>query len=246
MKTKTKRNIAKILGISIVLALLLAVEATTGDPLTRAWANSSMVKHAEKLYPNQTFHLKDESNGQLFQYSGIVQSDQSADTWFHAQTFLGFVTYDNHESMVEQKFTTAMRMSTDIAQQAGQILAEKAPALALAPVYRQERDTCFVVCSYDPVTKNEDLAYADAYTLDMEDTSAVISAVPCKVQMQILSDAPTRKELDAALVTVKTALESSNMPFAYYNITLVPSEGTHESILAGVVESGDVKAADIA
>ena len=55
MKTKTKKRLAGAAGILIILCLLLAVDAVTGDPVSRAWAEWRALHRAETLYPEQEF-----------------------------------------------------------------------------------------------------------------------------------------------------------------------------------------------
>lgn len=63
MKTKTKKRLAGAAGILIILGLLLAVDAITGDPFSRAWAQWRALHRAETLYPDQEFYVASSYSG---------------------------------------------------------------------------------------------------------------------------------------------------------------------------------------
>ena len=244
MKTKTKRNLAKVAGILLVAIILLLADAYSGDPVTRFWANNSAVAHAEKLYPNQTFTVVNSFGGQKFRYGVEVQSADDEDTTFQVKTFLGFVTGDNHEETVESRVVTQNRMGDALTAEARDLLLANAPTLNF-PSGDEPRQICFVTLGYDPETNQSTDAYNDALTPGMSCETGLVKQIPSKLAVLLQSPAPSQEELTAALSTVKQVMEAGGMPFAYYEVTIIPDSGTYEEQRALLVESGAVAAETI-
>ena len=233
MKTKTKKRLAGAAGILIILCLLLAVDAVTGDPLSRAWAEWRALHRAETLYPGQDFYVTSSYSGQFFNYGATVQSATSPDTRFDVTTWLWLFTEDYAQEQVENRWHTCYRMGTEGADEIAKIVD-----LDLA---------------WDPdgagAGRSTPANYLENFPLDAPFEPSLLQKVPSRICLQVLwNGTPTREDLDRVLHTLKQVLEQNDLPVTYYDVALVPMDGysSHEELLDMVVESGTMAAADIA
>lgn len=253
MKTKTKKRLAGAAGILIILCLLLAVDAITGDPLSCAWADWRAVQRAERLYPGQEFSVISGYSGQFFQYGAEVQSATSPDTRFDVVTRFWLFTDDRAGERVENRWNTCYRMGEEGADEIAKILAREAPELELAGVYGGEMRTVELDLAWEPDGEGSGRSvpgnYPENFPLDAPFEASLLQTVPSRICMQVLwNGAPTQQDLDGVLHTVKQVLEANGLPVSYYDVTLVPRDGydSHEQLLAMVLASGPVAANDIA
>ncbi|PWM62325.1 MAG: hypothetical protein DBX91_02970 [Subdoligranulum variabile] len=253
MKTKTKRRLAGAAGILIVLALLLFVDAFTGDPISRAWAEWQAVRRAENLYPGQTFYVERSSGGGSFIYQVDVQSMESRDTHFTVSTRFWLFVSDRAEELVENGWNTCYRMGEEAAEQAAVALAKQAPELELAAVYGAEKRRVELDLAWEPSADGGRLPYtgeyAGVFARDAAFDPAILQKVPSRLCVQVLwNGAPDEEDLAEVQRTVKQVMEDNGFPIAWYDITLVPMDGydSYEELQGMVVESGPVAAADIA
>lgn len=253
MKTKTKKRLAGAAGILIILCLLLAVDAITGDPVSRAWAEWRALHRAEALYPGQEFSVTSSYSGQFFSYGVTVQSTTSTDTHFDVSTHFWLFTEDRAQDLVENRWNTCYRMGEEGADEIAKILAREAPELELAGVYGSEMRTVELDLAWEPDGDGSGRSvpgnYAENFPLDGAFDVSLLQKVPSHVCLQVLwNGTPAQEDLDGVLRTVKQVLEQNNLPVTYYDVTLVPMDGynSHEELLDMVVESGPVAAADIA
>lgn len=260
MKTKTKKRLAGAAGILIILGLLLAVDAFTGDPVSRAWAEWRALRRAETLYPGQTFSVTKSYGGQFFSYGATVRSTASPDTCFDVSTDFWLFTEDRAEQQVENRWTTCCRMGEEGADLISEALAQEAPQLLLSEAYGEGR-TVELDLGWAPDNDGSSgvvasAAYRDLLPLDAPFDVALLQAMPSRVCIQVLwAGTPTRDDLTEVLHTVKTVLESNSLPVTYYDVTLVPMlsldeynrrYSDHQAYLNEVVESGAVPADQIA
>lgn len=253
MKTKTKKRLAGAAGILIILCLLLAVDSITGDPLSRAWAESRALHRAESLYPGQEFYLTSSYSGQFFDYGATVQSAASPDTRFDVTTRFWLFTQDYAGEQVENRWRTCYRMGTEGADEIAKILAREAPELELAGVYGAEGRPVELDLAWEPDGEGAGRSvpgnYLENFPLDAPFEPSLLQKVPSRICMQVQwNGTPTRADLDGVLHTLKTVLERNDLPVTYYDVALVPMDGysSHEELLDMVVESGTMAAADIA
>lgn len=252
MKTKIKKCLAGAAGILIILCLLLAVDAVTGDPLSRAWAEGRALHRAEALYPGQDFYVSSSDSGQFFWYWVTVQSTTSPDTHFDVSTHFWLFTEDRAQDLVENRWNTSYRMGEEGADEIAKILAREAPELELAGVYGAEMRTVELDLAWEPDGEGAGRSvpgnYAENFPLDGAFEASLLQKVPSRVCLQVLwQGTPTREDLDSVLHTFKTVLEANGLPVTYYDVTLVPMDGynSHEELLDMVMESGTVAVSDI-
>lgn len=150
MKTKTKKRLAGAAGILIILGLLLAVDAITGDPFSRAWAQWRALHRAETLYPDQEFYVASSYSGQFFNYGVTVQSTTSTDTRFDVTTDFWLFTEDRAGEQVENRWNTCYRMGQEGAEQIAGILAQEAPELNLAGIYGTDLNRVELDLAWEP------------------------------------------------------------------------------------------------
>lgn len=246
-----RRIAAAAAACGLMVILLLAADGWAGDPLSRAWADSRAVQYAQSLYPGQTFTVTESSGGSLFRYTTWVQSEQSPDTRFDVDTRFWLFTSDRqqdseprHQSLVEQRWNTAIRMGKEAAVQVDAILTRDLSQYTFAPAF----ENCSQVdVGFEGGGQMVPANYVADLPLDGEFTQDILQKVPCRLMLQcIWPSAPSQADLQQVLAQVKQVMESNGYPFAWYNITLV--DGTaqdHQTSMDNLVESGSVAAGEI-
>ncbi len=264
LTVKTKRILAAAGGAAIVLALLLGVDAISGDPLSRAWSRRAAVRYAEKLYPGQSFTVLGGWGGRFFRYVNEVQSAQSADTRFEIETRFWLFTDDtgpgddvpDHVWRVEQRRNTCLRLEQAADEQLA-ALAREQYGEAFAP-YNESgyRPFVFMLCC-DPPYKTQQgtvscsqnaAAWGGALELDEPFAPAVLQKVPtiltaCRI---CPGGAVTAAEEKQALRELKAFVEGVGWSADYYQVRfLCPSEGSGgfvEFAASDAVPAEDIKA----
>ena len=243
LTVKTKRILAAVGGAAIVLALLLAVDAVGGDPLSRAWARRAAIAYAEKLYPGQTFTADgDAFFVRPFCYDTQVQSEQSPDTNFLVRTRVWLFTGDTglgtglpgHMYYVEQKRNTCWRLEQEAGEQLA-ALAQKKYGDAFAPYEEGGCPFVFLLCCDPPYKTNlgvtgssQDLeAWADALALDEPFDPAVLQKVPTLLTAcRICEDGVlTAAEKTKALRELKNFVEGVGWSADYYQVRFFCQDG---------------------
>lgn len=256
MKTKTKKRLAGAAGILIILCLLLAVDAITGDPLSRAWAEWRALHRAGTLYPEQEFYVASSYSGQFFSYGVTVQSTTSTDTRFDVTTDFWLFTEDRAGEQVENRWNTCYRMGQEGAEQIAGILAKDAPELNLAGVYGAEMCTVELDLAWEPDGEGSGRSvpgnYPENFPLDAPFEAALLQTVPSRLCLQVnWTGTPTQENLDTVLHTLKQVLEANGLPVTYYDVHLVPMYSleeynqrysSRENYLNEVLASGPVSA----
>ena len=227
MKTKTKKRLAGAAGILIILCLLLAVDAVTGDPVSRAWAEWRALHRAEALYPGQEFYVSSSYSGQFFGYGATVQSTTSTDTHFDVTMDFWLFTEDRAEEQVENRWNTCYRMGEEGADLIAAAMAKDAPELVLSGNYGPEMRTVELDLAWEPdgegAGRSVPSNYAENFPLDGSFDVSLLKNVPSRVCMQVLwQGTPAQEDLDSVLRTVKQVMEANDLPVTYYDVTLVP------------------------
>lgn len=260
MKTKTKKRLAGAAGILIILGLLLAVDAVTGDPFSRAWADWRAVQRAERLYPGQEFSVISGYSGQFFNYGVTVQSTTSTDTRFDVTTDFWLITEDRAEEQVENRWNTCYRMGQEGAEQIAGILAQEAPELNLAGVYGTDLNRVELDLAWEPDGEGAGRSHPEKtpelFPLDGAFDMSILQQVPSRLCLQVnWTGTPTQEDLDTVLQTLKQVMEANDLPVTYYDVHLVPMYSleeynqrysSRENYLNEVLASGPVAANDIA
>lgn len=260
MKTKTKKRLAGAAGILIILGLLLAVDAITGDPFSRAWAQWRALHRAETLYPDQEFYVVSSYSGQFFNYGVTVQSTTSTDTRFDVTTDFWLITEDRAEEQVENRWNTCYRMGQEGAEQIAGILAQEAPELNLAGIYGTDLNRVELDLAWEPDGEGAGRSHPEKtpelFPLDGAFDMSILQKVPSRLCLQVnWTGTPTQQDLDTVLQTLKQVLEANDLPVTYYDVHLVPMYSleeydqrysSRENYLNEVLASGPVAANDIA
>lgn len=244
MKTGKKnplRILAGVAGALIVLGLLLLVDGITGDPISRRLADNGALAYAEKAYPGQTFTILESGGGQWFRYYARVQSEQSPDTTFLVDTSFWFFRQGEEQREVEGRNWTLVRQGKEGAEELSAALHEALPDLELAPAFNgwlpgmaygdsQNMDVELDLC-WTPDNMRDVTGYVDLFPLDAPFDKAVTAKVPDRMVVQVLWDGtPTQEDYDATLSRLKAAAEAAGFAIDWYDLTLVPADGTHEEI----------------
>ena len=244
MKTGKKqplRILAGVAGALIVVGLLLLVDGITGDPISRRLADNGALAYAEKAYPGQTFTILESGGGQWFRYYARVQSEQSPDTTFTVHTSFWFFREGEEQREVEGRNWTLVRQGKEGAEELSAALHEALPDLELAPAFNgwlpgmdygesQNMDVELDLC-WIPDNMREVTGYVDLFPLDAPFDKTVTQKVPDRVVVQVLWDGiPTQEDYDATLSRLKAAAEAAGFAIDWYDLTLVPADGTHEEI----------------
>lgn len=260
MKTKTKKRLAGAAGILIILGLLLAVDAITGDPFSRAWAQWRALHRAETLYPNQEFYVASSYSGQFFNYGVTVQSTTSTDTRFDVTTDFWLFTEDRAEEQVESRWNTCYRMGQEGAEQIADILAQEAPELNLAGIYGTDLNRAELDLAWEPDGEGAGRSHPEKtpemFPLDGAFDMSILQKAPSRLCLQVnWTGTPTQENLDTVLQTLKQVMEANDLPVTYYDVHLVPMYSleeydqrysSRENYLNEVLASGPVAANDIA
>lgn len=260
MKTKTKKRLAGAAGILIILGLLLAVDAITGDPFSRAWAQWRALHRAETLYPNQEFYVASSYSGQFFNYGVTVQSTTSTDTRFDVTTDFWLFTEDRAEEQVESRWNTCYRMGQEGAEQIADILAQEAPELNLAGIYGTDLNRAELDLAWEPDGEGAGRSHPEKtpemFPLDGAFDMSILQKAPSRLCLQVnWTGTPTQENLDTVLQTLKQVMEANDLPVTYYDVHLVPMYSleeydqrysSRENYLNEVLASGPVAADDIA
>ena len=237
LTVKTKRMLAAEGGAAIVLALLLAVDAVHGDPLSRDWARQAAVRYAEKLYPGQTFAPAGVTTyaGPLG-YDTWVQSARSPDTRFPVRTRAWLFTGDNclgtgeasHIWFVEQKRNTCWRLEQEAADGLTALAREKyGEAIALT-----EANACrpfvFLLCAdpprktdYGVTNSSQNIeAWGGALELDESLAPAALKKTPTLLTACRLCEdnTLTAAEKTKALRELKAFVEDAGWSADYYQL----------------------------
>lgn len=244
MKTGKKnplRILAGVAGALIVLGLLLLVDGITGDPISRRLADNGALAYAEKAYPGQTFTILESGGGQWFRYYARVQSEQSPDTTFLVDTSFWFFRQGEEQREVEGRNWTLVRQGKEGAEELSAALHAVLPDLELAPAFNgwlpgmdygesQNMDVELDLC-WTPDNMRDVTGYVDLFPLDAPFDKAVTAKVPDRMVVQVLWDGtPTQEDYDATLSRLKAAAEAAGFAIDWYDLTLVPADGTHEEI----------------
>lgn len=125
MIQKTKKILAGITGIGLLVLLLFFVNAFVGNPISNALAKKAAQKYADITYND--LNLQVERNGYNFKFSVyyvFMQSTTSQDTAFsiNADSF-GNILGDDYESEVANNFTTYRRLDSELRQIAERVIA---------------------------------------------------------------------------------------------------------------------------
>lgn len=260
MKIKTKKRLAGAAGILIILGLLLAVDAITGDPFSRAWAQWRALHRAETLYPDQEFYVVSSYSGQFFNYGVTVQSTTSTDTRFDVTTDFWLFTEDRAGEQMENRWNTCYRMGQEGAEQIADILAQEAPELNLAGVYGTDLNRVELDLAWEPDGEGAGRPHPEKtpelFPLDGAFDMSILQKVPSRLCLQVnWTGTPTQEDLDTVLQTLKQVLEANDLPVTYYDVHLVPMYSleeynqrysSRENYLNEVLASGPVAAKDIA
>lgn len=244
MKTGKKnplRMLAGVAGALIVVGLLLLVDGITGDPVSRRLADNGALAYAEKAYPGQTFTITESGGGQWFSYYARVQSEQSPDTTFLVHTSFWFFRQGEEQREVEGRNWTLVRQGKEGAAELSAALHAALPDLELAPAFNgwlpgtdyediQNMDVELDLC-WTPDNMRNVSGYVDLFPLDAPFDKAVTAKVPDRVVVQVLWDGtPTQEDYDTTLSRIKAATEAAGFDIDWYDLTLVPADGTHEEI----------------
>lgn len=244
MKTGKKnplRILAGVAGALIVLGLLLLVDGITGDPISRRLADNGALAYAEKAYPGQTFTILESGGGQWFRYYARVQSEQSPDTTFTVHTSFWFFREGEEQREVEGRNWTLVRQGKEGAAELSAALHAALPDLELAPAFNgwlpgtdygesQNMDVELDLC-WTPDNMRDVTGYVELFPLDAPFDKAVTAKVPDRMVVQVLWDGtPTQEDYDTTLARLKAAAEAAGFAIDWYDLTLVPADGTHEEI----------------
>lgn len=99
-RTKVKRCLAAVGGFAIVLLLAAVLVAYIGDPITKHLAMNVAETYANETYPDNDIKAVEASAQHWFRYEVLLESEQSADTFFSVYVARGKVTGDSYDEMV--------------------------------------------------------------------------------------------------------------------------------------------------
>lgn len=116
MKTKTKRILALVAALLLIGFLLIFLNGTVGNPISKAMAKSAAQEYVDDRYDDLQLELKDVVyNFKFSEYLVRYQSAASQDTAFavYVDSF-GHVIRDDYESEVLSLITTYRRLDGEL------------------------------------------------------------------------------------------------------------------------------------
>ena len=146
MKVKSKRKLAGVLAVVLIVLVLLAFDCINGDPISERWAMHRAIQFAEKLYPDQTFTAEGAGSMRGFCYTTRVQSQQSKDTWFYVETHFWLFTSDiytiDHTQYIDARLNTSNRMELEAQDELAPVLVD---ALSEYDIPYDEAQQCVMI-----------------------------------------------------------------------------------------------------
>lgn len=249
LSIKTRRILAAAGGAAIVLALLLALDAAIGDPVSRALAERKALRYAQTLHPDEVFAVAKSEGGPWFRYYIRVQAQEDPDA--HYDVICGWWGLEDAGAGTPERllWNTVYRMGNEAADLAAAELASEVPELDLQPAFGSEQRKVELDLGWQPDTEYPAVGeeFAAYFTADAPFTKALLEKVPSRFVAQIRwHGQPTQEDLQSVLQTVKHVLEKNGMPVTWYDITLLPDEeADHDDLRARMVGSGTVHRDDI-
>lgn len=207
MNRKTKKILAGVVGIGLIVLLLSFVNSLTGNPVSKAWA-----KKAAQQYINENYgelDLEVESCGYNFKfgyYFAFVQSSTSMDTCFAVNVdSFGHVISDAYEYEVANKFTTYRRLDLELREFAEEVLGKKL---------------------------DEDISHISLYFIDDDDFLTKFTLdmtldihrppLPLMINADLFSDDVSYAKIAEAAKALQALLAAENIPVAEYNVRIIP------------------------
>lgn len=116
MKLKTKKILAALLGITLILFLLSFVNSAVGNPISNTLAKNAAQKYINKNYSNLNLEIiRSNYNFKFGSYVVFCQSTNSVDTAFSVLVdSFGNVLSDEYEYEVANNFTTYRRLNDEL------------------------------------------------------------------------------------------------------------------------------------
>lgn len=127
MKRRTKKILAGITGIGLIVLLLSFVNSFVGNPVSKVLAKKAAQQYIETNYNNLNLEIqKSNYNFKFNSYYVFAQSSTSVDTAFNIYVdSYGNVIRDDYEFEVANHFTTFRRLDDELRKLGNEILGGK-------------------------------------------------------------------------------------------------------------------------
>lgn len=206
MKRRTKRIIAGITGIGLIILLLSFVNSFVGNPVSNALAKKTARQYVESHYSSLNLEIqKSNYNFKFNSYYVFAQSSTSADTAFyiHVDSY-GNVIRDDYEYEVANHFTTFRRLDDELRKLANEIL-------------RGKLDYDFDHISLSFVKE------ATFETLE-RDMRLDIHNPPLPIMLNVVLFSPdvSYSKIAESAKAIEAVLQQQNIPVREYNIRILP------------------------
>ena len=210
MKNKSKKILALILGIILVIFVLGFANSFVGNPLSKFMAAKATEKYIAEKYPNIPLEIDEVGyNFKDGSYFVLCQSPYSIDTIFsiHCDSF-GHIKYDNYEFEVENKMTTHRRLYMQIREYSTKLFTDKFPEYNI--------DMAFLALNGSEFNENLELDM----TLDIHNPPQNLEAI-----IWINDNNPTFEKMAEIMIKTEEICKNDNIPVYSYDIRLQNEDG---------------------
>lgn len=138
---KFLKIIAALVAFSLIICLLLFVNSSLGNPVSKLIAKISVKNYVEENYSDLDLKLEKAGyNLKFSSYEVFFRSETSEDTAFtvYSNSF-GKITHDNYEHQVANNFTTWRRLDLELRRLGEKLISEKLP-YSITNAYFQGED----------------------------------------------------------------------------------------------------------
>jgi hypothetical protein len=206
MKRRTKKILAGVTGIGLIVLLLSFVNSFVGNPVSNALAKKAAQQYIDTHYNSLNLNIqKSNYNFKFSSYHVLAQSSTSVDTAFNIYVdSYGNVIHDDYESEVANHFTTFRRLDDELRTLANEILGGKLG-------YDFDHISLPFVKEATFETLERDMR------LDIHNPP-----LPLMVNVVLFSHDVSYSKIAEAAKAIEAVLQEQNIPVREYNIRILP------------------------
>lgn len=250
MKTKTKKILAFLAGVVLLVFLLVFASSFLGNPVSWLLARHSAKKRLAEVYSGTDYQLTSVNyNFKEGGYNAQIESPSSMDTYFYfAIDGWGRVQYDSYEYQVLERENTISRLQDQYREMADEVLEASDIPYKLWVAYG---DLCTGV---DESMEEYHLPAMDTRDLELDGQYDVreLASKYGKLVVGIEDDEITEERAAELILDIKDRMDKAGVPFYWMDFSLQyfrPEEGggpmKPEQIDMHVVPYDEIRQEDI-
>lgn len=235
-RTKAKRCLAAVGGFAIVLLLAAVLVAYTGDPITKHLAMNVAETYANETYPDSDIKAVEASAQHWFRYEVLLESEQSADTFFSVYVACGKVTGDSYDETVGNCGNTWNRIMLQLTDDVDAALSAAGVSHAGYGLYH---DNYLSNTGEVPVPAEGH----PLLTVDMPYDKGNLPPVALTLDLEVPEETDDPQAAAWEFVQqVKSAMDAAGIDIAAYQVTFRGADAS-ELYASPLIAAGDVPAA---